>query len=55
LPLVVFLALPAGGQSAISLAIFHVLGDAGQLGHLAVTLVVPVSNTVAILRARKKA
>ena len=55
LPLVVFLALLAGGQSAISLAIFHMLGDAGQLGHLAVSLIVPVSNTLASLRARKKA
>ncbi len=54
LPLAGFVALLGGGQFVLSMLIFLVLGDIGQMSHAAVALLPPVTNAVVIARARKR-
>ena len=49
-----FVALLGGGQFVLSMLVFLVLGEIGQISHAAVALLPPVSNAIVIARARKR-
>ena len=53
LPLLAFFALLAGGQCLISWLLFFLLGDIGQISHLAVYALAPLSNAIVIFRSRR--
>jgi hypothetical protein len=49
------IAAVAGGQFSLSLVMFLVWGAAGQYGHLALMLVMPLTSAFSIYRAGKRA
>lgn len=52
LPTLAFFTLLAGGQCLISMLLFFLLGDIGQISHLAVYTLAPLSNAVVIYKGR---
>ena len=54
LPPAGFVALLGGVQFVLSMLIFLVLGEIGQMSHAAVALLPPATNAIVIARARKK-
>lgn len=53
LPLLAFFILLAGGQCLISMLLFFLLGEIGQISHLAVYALAPLSNAVVIYKTRR--
>lgn len=53
LPTLAFFTLLAGSHCLISWLLFFLLGDIGQISHLAVYALAPLSNAIVIFRSRR--